>query len=78
MVMTKDATDPLVIELMDRLREWGRQERGRPAQLARDLGVKPSAVADWMAGRTCPSLPNGLRIQQLLAKARRLRGGSRV
>ena len=69
--MTKDANDPLVIELIDRLREWARRERGRPAQLARDLGVKPSSVADWMAGRTCPSLPKGLRIQQTLSKARR-------
>jgi hypothetical protein len=68
--MTKDAGDPLVQELMSRLRDWAHQQRGRPAQLARDLGVKPSAVADWMAGRTCPSFPKGLRIQQLLANKR--------
>ncbi len=31
------------------LNEWLKQERGRQAELARHLGIKPPQVADWIS-----------------------------
>lgn len=32
-----------------KLNEWLKQERGRQAELARHLGIKPPQVADWIS-----------------------------
>jgi hypothetical protein len=70
--MTKDAQDPDVRALMERLRRWlATQERGRAARLARELGVKSTTLSDWLAHRTCPSLPKGLYIMRLLEREER-------
>jgi len=72
--MTGDDTEqPLTRELLDRLRAYCEGKRGRSRDLAIELRIEPSSVSDWLNGRTVPTLENGLRIQQILAKARRKR-----
>ena len=69
--MTKDANDPDVYELLERLKVWCGRERGRASRLARTLGVNTSTLGDWLAHRTCPSLPKGLYILRLLEREER-------
>ena len=38
-------------QLLETLRSWCREKRGRQTQVARILGVGPSTVSDWMTGR---------------------------
>ena len=73
--MTTDDNNPLTRELLDRLRVYCDVKRGRSRDLAALLGIEPSSVSDWLNGRTVPSLENGLRIQQILARhgVRRIR-----
>jgi transcriptional regulator with XRE-family HTH domain len=68
--MTSDDNNPLTKELLDRLRVYCDAKRGRSRDLAALLGIEPSSVSDWLNGRTVPSLENGLRIQQILARHR--------
>jgi transcriptional regulator with XRE-family HTH domain len=73
--MITDDNNPLTRELLDRLRVYCDAKRGRSRDLAALLGIEPSSVSDWLNGRTVPSLENGLRIQQILARhgVRRIR-----
>jgi transcriptional regulator with XRE-family HTH domain len=68
--MTSDNNEPLTRELLDRLRTYVEAKRGRGREIAARLGIEPSSVSDWLNGRTVPSLENGLRIQQILARCR--------
>jgi transcriptional regulator with XRE-family HTH domain len=68
--MTSDDNEPLTRELLDRLRTYVEAKRGRGREIAVLLGIEPSSVSDWLNGRTVPSLENGLRIQQILARRR--------
>jgi transcriptional regulator with XRE-family HTH domain len=68
--MTGDDNEPLTRELLDRLRTYVEAKRGRGREIAAHLGIEPSSVSDWLNGRTVPSLENGLRIQQILARRR--------
>jgi predicted transcriptional regulator len=68
--MTTDDNNPLTRELLDRLRVYCDAKRGRSRDLAALLGIETSSVSDWPNGRTMPSLENGLRIQQILARYR--------
>jgi transcriptional regulator with XRE-family HTH domain len=74
--MTTDDNNPLTRELLDRLRVYCDAKRGRSRDLAALLGIEPSSVSDWLNGRTVPSLENGLRIQQILARNRVRRIGN--
>jgi predicted XRE-type DNA-binding protein len=71
--MTKDAQDSRVRELMARLEAWTKEERGNQLRIANYLGVRQSAVSDWIAGRTSPSLSHGLAIIDFLKRQRRRR-----
>jgi transcriptional regulator with XRE-family HTH domain len=68
--MTSDDNEPLTRELLDRLRTYVEAKRGRGREISAQLGIEPSSVSDWLNGRTVPSLENGLRIQQILARRR--------
>ena len=68
--MTSDDNEPLTRELLDRLRTYVEAKRGRGREIAAQLDIEPSSVSDWLNGRTFPSLENGLRIQQILARRR--------
>jgi transcriptional regulator with XRE-family HTH domain len=70
--MTGDDNEPLTRELLDRLRTYVEAKRGRGREIAAQFGIEPSSACDWLNGRTVPSLENGPRIQQILAR-RRLR-----
>jgi len=71
--MTTENTDPLVQELIDRLRVYCEAERGRGREIAAELGVEPSSVSDWLSGRTEPTLANGLRLMKILSRRRQPR-----
>ena len=68
--MTSDDNESLTRELLDRLRTYVEAKRGRSREIAAQLDIEPSSVSDWLNGRTVPSLENGLRIQQILARRR--------
>jgi hypothetical protein len=68
--MIAENTDPLVQELIDRLRIYVEGERGRGREIAAELGVEPQSVSDWLSGRTEPTLANGLRLMKILARER--------
>src|SRR5262249_51556128 len=53
-------------KLLSDLRAWARAEYGRPAFLARKLGVSPGLLSHWITGRRTPSLHHGLAIQAFL------------
>jgi predicted XRE-type DNA-binding protein len=38
-------------QLLETLRVWCQERRGRQTQVARILNVRPSTVSDWMSGR---------------------------
>ena len=68
--MPKRRTPPHreVVRLMNDLREWCEEERGRQMELARILGVDRQRVSDWLAGRTYPSLGLGLQLYHFLQR----------
>ena len=68
--MTGDDNEPLTRESLDHLRSYIEAKRGRSREITAQLGIEPSSVCDWLNGRTVPSLENGLRIQQILARRR--------
>jgi plasmid maintenance system antidote protein VapI len=41
----------LTNELLERLREWCEEKRGRKAQIARELGIAQQALSNLFAGR---------------------------
>lgn len=53
-------------KLLNDLRAWARAEHGRPALLARKLGVSPGLLSHWLTGRRTPTLHDGLAIQEFL------------
>ena len=55
-------------KLLSDLRTWARAEYGRPALLARKLGVSRQLVSHWITGRRTPTLHHGLAIQAFLAQ----------
>src|SRR5207249_11736954 len=59
-----------VVRLMNDLRQWCGQERGRQMELARILGVDRQRVSDWIAGRAYPSLGTGLQLYHFLKRER--------
>jgi transcriptional regulator with XRE-family HTH domain len=59
-------------KLLNDFRAWARAEHGRPALLARKLGVSPQLLSHWLTGRRKPTLHDGLAIQEFLkAEAKR-------
>jgi transcriptional regulator with XRE-family HTH domain len=59
-------------KLIGELIAWARAKYGRPASLARKLGVSKGLVSHWLTRRSSPSLHYGLAIQEFL-KAEALR-----
>ena len=48
------------------LQAWARAKYGRPALLARKLGVSKQLVSAWLTGKRTPTLHHGLALQQFL------------
>ena len=51
-------------QILEGLRLWVAQERGRQAELARPLGVYRSTVNEWIKGKT------GRKLEQFLERQR--------
>jgi predicted transcriptional regulator len=60
-------------KLLTELKAWANAEYGRRAELARMLGVSRQLVSEWFAGRATPTWDNGMRIEELLRKQRRVK-----
>jgi transcriptional regulator with XRE-family HTH domain len=56
-------------QLLTTLRAWCEQQRGRQSEVARILGVQPSAVADWFSGRRKLTGEQSLKVQEFLRTA---------
>jgi hypothetical protein len=70
-VRHKESDDPHVKALIDELRNWCDQERGRPRRLASIMNVTPAAVTNWLRGHSLPSIGKALFLQDFLARQRR-------
>ena len=55
-------------KLLSDLKAWARAEYGRPALLARKLGVSRQLVSHWTTRRRTPTLRHGLAIQEFLKR----------
>jgi DNA-binding transcriptional regulator YdaS (Cro superfamily) len=53
-------------KLLADLETWARAKYGRPAFLARKLGVSKQLVSHWITRRRTPSLHYGFAIQEFL------------
>jgi hypothetical protein len=56
--------------LLDALRVWCDQERGRRTEVSRSIGVTTQSVTDWLAGRRQPTAEQILDVQDFLEKQR--------
>ena len=70
-MMVEAPKNPRLIILLNELRQWCTEERGRQAEVARFLGVFPQAVSDWFAEKKQPTGEQALAIQEFLRKQRR-------
>lgn len=63
-----------VAALMDELRAYCKEARGRHRALAKELGVREDVLANWLRLHRTPSLANWLKLQAYARKLRRRRG----
>jgi ribosome-binding protein aMBF1 (putative translation factor) len=61
---------PEIKEILQTLRTWTSQERGRQTELARRLGVKRSTVNERLKGRALPSWEVGRKLEKFLKSQR--------
>jgi hypothetical protein len=57
-------------KLLERLKIWCAEERGRQAEAARFVQTTPQTVNDWLAGRKQLTGEQALALQAFLAKQR--------
>lgn len=62
---------PKTKAVLDRVRVWCDAEYGRRSFLAKELGVSPSLVTDWLAGRRAPDADHVFALADLIAKSRK-------
>ena len=62
---------PKTQKLLDDLKEWCDQERGRRLAIAELLGLSRQAITNWFSGRQQPTSEQILTVQEFLAKQRR-------
>jgi len=58
-------------QLMAEAKAWCRAERGRQSRLARQIGVTPQTLSNWLAGLKRPSLQKFLALKAFLDSVRR-------
>jgi hypothetical protein len=61
-------TAPEIKTLMAELKRWSSEKHGRQTELAREIGVSPKLVSDWIALRRPPSLNQYLKLQDFLKR----------
>jgi transcriptional regulator with XRE-family HTH domain len=64
---------PKTQKLIDELREYCDEERGRRAEIAKLIGIKRQSITDWFSGRQQPTAEQILEVQEFLDKQRRRR-----
>jgi hypothetical protein len=57
-------------KLIRDLQAWARAKYGRPAFLARKLGVSKQLVSHWMTRKRTPTLHHGFALQRFLKQER--------
>jgi hypothetical protein len=62
---------PLTEQLIEELKEWCANVRGRRTEAAKAAGTSLQAVVDWFAKRRQPTAEQALLIQAFLKKKRR-------
>jgi predicted XRE-type DNA-binding protein len=62
---------PELEKLLNELRAWCAEERGRQAQIAESLEVSRGLVNDWLTGRREPGTNEYLTLKAFLRRHRR-------
>ena len=57
-------------EIIKELKSWAKQRRGRPGEIAANLGVTRATVTNWLNGRRTPLLKHWFALQKFLEKIR--------
>ena len=52
--------------LMEELRAWVREERGRQGLVARAIGASKQTVSAWVKGESVPTWQLGIKLQAFL------------
>jgi transcriptional regulator with XRE-family HTH domain len=68
---------PETEELMQRLRRYCAEKRGRQAAIGRALGVSHHRVNDWLNGRVRPGLERALALLRYLKRHKQRAVGAR-
>jgi DNA-binding transcriptional regulator YdaS (Cro superfamily) len=55
-------------QLIAKLKAWCDVKYGRRSAIARELGVSPALVTDWLKGRRMPSYDQGVRIEEIIRR----------
>jgi transcriptional regulator with XRE-family HTH domain len=53
-------------QVLDKLRAWCKEQRGRNLEIAKKLGVSKQLVTDWLKNRAMPTWEIGTKIQEFL------------
>ena len=61
---------PELENLIQELKAWAEQKRGRQSELARELEVSRHLVNDWLSSRRPPTLDQYFALQAFLRKQR--------
>jgi DNA-binding XRE family transcriptional regulator len=59
-----------VDSILNALRHWCAQERGRQSEVAQAIGVQRYAINDWIKGRSQPSLRDGIKLIDFMKRHR--------
>jgi len=55
-------------ELIAKLKTWCDGAYGRRSAIARELGISPSLISDWLNGRRMPTYDQGVQIEELIRR----------
>ena len=59
---------PRTQKILDELKAWCDEERGRRTEASRALGVTTQAITDWFGKRRQPTAEQILAVQEFLAQ----------
>jgi len=69
---------PKTKQLLDDLRKWCDEGRGRRVEIAKVLGTSRQAVTHWFGGRQQPSAEQALTILEFLQKQQKRRSKTKA
>jgi hypothetical protein len=65
------AMPPKTQKLLDALKAWCDQGRGRRMEFARQSAISPQTIWNWFSGRQQPTAEQILVVQEFLAKQKK-------